>query len=92
MLGRRPSLTPNRYFDRESGTCRGCPEFQKRLMLPLAVIVALLALAGLVALAVRQTVKQQKGALFEIVAFARRLIVRIQQLELVPRFKLIFAC
>jgi hypothetical protein len=76
------------YFDRESGTCRTCPKVQERLVLPGIVLGALLVL---LALGLRAYQTGGTGTFGALIVASRRLIVRIQQLELVARLKLIFA-
>ena len=73
------------YFDDDAGRCEECPSFASRLTLPLVVIAVLVV----VALAVARALRNPEGRLRLLLAEARRLVVRVQELELMPRFKLL---
>ena len=71
------------YFDKSIGRCKACPELSTKLPLPIALVsvLALLALLGRIAWA------NPPARFREFIANGRRIMIRVKELDLAPRFK-----
>ena len=75
------------YFDKVTGLCKECPDVSTRLAAPLGLVGALLALVLVVGLIYRAC---KDRALQRPIYVAKRVMLRVQQLEIAPKAKLLF--
>ena len=70
------------YFDKVTGLCKECPDVSTRLAAPLGLVGALLALVLVVGLIYRAC---KDRALQRPIYVAKRVMLRVQQLEKCPK-------